>query len=83
MIDNAIWTNAASMAKPRNANTLTQRKSLHTGTYFIDSSDNFMPWNNRDFWVWQLTIDYVQVSPADTTGTNFYSNFTRARFKIR
>src|SRR5262249_36641821 len=37
----------AGAAEKPDANTLTYRPSLHTGTKSIDPSDNFMPWDSR------------------------------------
>ena len=74
MAAHAIGTNAAGMAKPRNADTLTHFQSLHTSPDRINPPDDLMPGNDRHHWIWQLAINNVEVRAADPASGHFHSN---------
>src|ERR1700730_11198598 len=67
-IRSAINAISVSPSKPRNADAITDRKSVHAIPDLFDAPHNLMPQNQRQLRVGQFTIDNVKVGAADGAG---------------
>jgi hypothetical protein len=69
---------AASPPEPRNTDALTDVKIIDAFTEFFDLSDDFVSRNQRQLWIWQFTIDDVQIGAAHRARRHAHEDFARA-----
>jgi hypothetical protein len=77
-----IWTDAASVTKPRNADALTRFQPFDARPKQINPANNFVPGNDWNFRVRQFAIHDMQIGAAHTTGSHLYANLARSRLGI-
>ena len=82
LITEAIGTDATSMAKPRNADPLSDFKAFYACADGINPTDDFVSRNDWHFRIWQFTIHDVQVCSTNAAGRNLYSNLIWPRLRI-
>ncbi len=66
-------------AKPRNANAIADGEFFNTFADLFDAPDNLMPGNQRQLRLWQLSIDNMEISPTNRTGTHANEQLSRSR----
>jgi hypothetical protein len=71
------------VAQPRNTNALAYAKAHDASADRIDPANDLVAGDDRHAWVGQLTIDDMQIRPADAAGGYFDSKFARSRLAIR
>jgi hypothetical protein len=73
---------AIGPAKPRDADTLTDRKSLHSFADLFHVADDLMTGNKRQFRIGQLAIDDVKVSATNRARGNTNEQLSPPRFRL-
>jgi hypothetical protein len=64
----AITAVVAGVPQPGNSNAIAHPKPFHPFAYLHDRSHNLMTGNQRQLWLRQFPIDYMQIGTAYPTG---------------
>ena len=75
----AILTMAAGPAKPRDPDAGPHPEIVDPGTAFHNFSDNFMPGNERKFWVRQFAIHDMEIRTANGAGQHPHQHLSGTR----
>jgi len=71
---------AARLENPAHADTITDIKLRNALASFGDSSNHFVTGDNRQHGRWRSTFDLIQLSVANTAGTDLNQDLVRCRF---
>jgi hypothetical protein len=75
-----VRTMAAGSTQPRNSNSVSESETFHLFPCRRHPTYNLVPWNERKFWVRELTVGHMQVSSADGAGIHPHHNLVGLRF---
>ena len=78
----AIGTDAASVAEPRNADTLADAQALDPGADRVNSAYDLMARDNRNVRIGQFAVDDMKVGTANTTGPHLNPYLARPGLPI-
>src|SRR5262249_11163970 len=79
----AVRTAPAGVAEPGDAHALAQAECGHTGSERIDLADDLMTRDDRKLGMRQVSIDHVQIGPADAACRHAHPYFAGVRMPIR
>jgi len=70
------------MPEPGDSDARAKRRRRAASKRVYDAN-NLMAGNNGELWIGQITIDYMQIGPADGTGLDTNPDLLRTRERIR
>jgi hypothetical protein len=69
----------AGLAKPGDADALSDPKSIHSGAECGNTTDDFMAWYQRQLRLRKLSVDDVQIRSANAARIDVDRDFARLR----
>ncbi len=74
---------ATCVTKPGNTHALSDRQRVNIATSIRDNTYYLVSRNDRNLTAGELTVDHMQVGPANAAGVNLDENLMRLRFRDR
>jgi hypothetical protein len=78
----AIRASTVGMAEPGNADAHAERKSGDARTHGVNSADDLVAGDDRQFRVRQFSVDHMKIGAADAAGRDLDADFAGARLRI-
>jgi hypothetical protein len=73
----AVAARPACVAEPGYANALPDTELCDAGAKLGDMSDDLVPWNNGQLWVFEIPVDDVEIGPAHAACRHLHENLRR------
>jgi hypothetical protein len=77
-----IRTDATGLTEPWNSNSLTQTQPIDASPNQINPTDDFVAWNDWNFWVGKFAIHDMHIRATHAAGRHLHSNLARPGLRI-